>query len=175
MAQVPATRNNQAGGMSTRRERPLSRDFATLFDRLWSGWLGPLDEDVGSMRLWDFDVNETDREIIVRAELPGFESNEIDVQLADGVLTIKAEKQQKGDGEEEYRSFVRTITLPSGINAEQAQATYRNGVLELHIPRAEGAQPKKIQIQGPSGLIGQQQQPAPSQQPGTTSSAKSKK
>jgi len=46
-----------------------------------------------------------------------------------------------------YRSFYRSVTLPSAINTEKAQATYRNGVLELHIPRAEGAQPRHIKLQ----------------------------
>jgi hypothetical protein len=63
------------------------------------------------------------------------------------VLTIKAEKEQKGDRQEEYRSFFRAITLPPGLNLERTQATYRNGVLELHIPKAEEAQPKRIKVQ----------------------------
>src|ERR1700736_3554829 len=106
MAQLPATRKNPEGRMAPRRENPLERlqrDFDVLFNRLTGGWLVPVDEDVGSMRLWDFDVTEKDNEIVVRAELPGFEENEIDVRLDNGVLNIRAEKEQRGDGKEEYR------------------------------------------------------------------------
>jgi HSP20 family protein len=151
MAQVPATRRSQGGQLAARGEHPLERlrrDFDTLFGRLWGGLLAPFDRDVEPMRVWDFGVTENDREVVVRAEVPGFEPNELDVRIDNGVLIIKAEKEQKGDGQEEYRSFYRSITLPPGIDADKAQATYRNGVLELHIPRAEGAQPKRIQVQG---------------------------
>jgi Hsp20/alpha crystallin family len=125
---------------------------------------------MGSVRLWDFDVTENDKEIVVRAEVPGFEPNELDVRLDNGMLTIKAEKEQKGDRQEEYRSFVRSITLPPDIDTEKAQATCRNGVLELHIPRAEGAQPKRIQVQGQQGATGQPGQQALSGQAGASAS-----
>jgi HSP20 family protein len=136
----------------------MRRDFNSLFDRLWNGWLVPFDQDLEPVRLWDFDVTENDKEIVVRAEIPGFEPNELDVQVNNDVLTIRAEKEQRDDRREEYRSFFRSVTLPSGIDAEHVQASYRNGVLELHIPRAEGAGPKRINVQGQQGEGGQQAQ-----------------
>ncbi len=150
MAQLPATRANQTGPPAQRRDHPLARlqrDFDMLLDTLWGGPLTPALPGMEALRVWDFDVTENDKEIVVRAELPGFEENEIDVQLHNDILTIKAEKEQKGERAQEYRSFFRSITLPSGIDAEKVQASYRNGVLELHIPRAEGTQPKRIQVQ----------------------------
>ena len=123
----------------------------------------------------DLNVTENEQEIVVRAELPGFEQNEIDVRLSDNMLTIKAEKEKKGDGLEEYRTFYRTITLPSGIDGEKVQATYRNGVLELHIPRAEAARPRRIQIQGQQGEAGQQKgQQAQQAMPNQTGAASEK-
>lgn len=155
MAQVPAARRNQSGGMTARRENPLERlqrDFDAIFGRLGAGWLMPLEHQANELWLWDFDVTENDREIVVRAEMPGFEENEIDVQIDDGVLTIRGEKEQRGDRQEERIRFFRSVTLPPGVNAEKAQATYRNGVLELHLPRAEGAQSRRVQIQSqPNG------------------------
>jgi HSP20 family protein len=150
----------------------LARDFDTLFDRLLGGWLAPFDtdQDLGSVRLWDFDVSENDKEIVIRAEMPGFEQNEIDVQINNDALTIKAEKEQKIDGRQEYRSFIRTVVLPHGINPEKVQATYRNGVLELHIPRAENAQPKHIKVQAEQAATGQQGQQAMPRQAGAASS-----
>ncbi len=150
MAQVPATRRGQGGRLAARREHPLERlhrDFDSLLAQLWGGWLTPVDQDLETMRMWDFGIKEDDREIVVRAELPGFEENEIDVQI-NKVLTIKAEKQQKDEQHEEYRNFYRSIALPSGVDAAKARAAYRNGVLELHIPRAEEARPRRIAVEG---------------------------
>jgi HSP20 family protein len=165
--------------LAARGEHPLERlhrDFDTLFGRLWGGALAPFDPEMESaMRVWDFDVKENDKEIVVRAEVPGFEEKELDVQLNNGVLTIKGEKEQKDDGREEYRSFYRSVTLPDGINADKAQATYRNGVLELHIPRAEGTQPKHIQVQGQQAATGHQKQQAPSNQAGAKAAETNKK
>jgi len=161
MAQVPATQRSQGARLAPRRENTperMRRDFNSLFDRLWNGWLVPLDQDLEPVRLWDFDVTENDKEIVVRAEIPGFEPNELDVQVNNDVLTIRAEKEQRDDRREEYRSFFRSVTLPSGIDAEHVQASYRNGVLELHIPRAEGAGPKRINVQAQQGDGGQQAQ-----------------
>jgi HSP20 family protein len=148
MAQVPA-RRGQGGGMTTQRQYSLDRlrrDFDTLFSRMFSDWLTPLDPDLVMTRIPDVDVSENENEIVVRAELPGFEDSEIDVQLVNNVLTIRAEKEQRGD--REYRRFYETVTLPSGINPDNVTATYRNGILELHIPRSEEAKPRRIQVQG---------------------------
>jgi HSP20 family protein len=137
--------------MAARSEQPLQRmhhNLNTLFDRLWRGWLGPMDRDFGSMRLWDFGVTENDKEVVVRAEMPGFEEKEVNIEINNDVLTIKAEKEDSGAGEEEYHSFFRSMTLPAGTNADNAKANYRNGVLELHIPRVEGAKPKRIKVEG---------------------------
>jgi HSP20 family protein len=172
--------------MAARGDQPLQRmRFSpdTLFDRMLSGWLAPFDREVAGVRMWDFDVKENDKEIVVRAEMPGFEENELDVQINNDVLSIKAEKEQKGDGLEEYRSFYRVITLPPGTNPENVQGAYRNGVLELHIPRAEGSQPRHIKIQGQQAATGKQGQQAgsnqgqqaASNQGGSASSEKAKK
>ncbi len=154
MAQVPATQTGSQGRFTTRQEHSIERmrhDFDNWFGRLIGGWLAPFDQDLQAMRMWQVDVKENDQEITVRAELPGFEPNEIDVQVDNGVLAIKAEKEQKDNGHAEYRNFYRAITLPTGVDAEKVQARYRNGVLELHIPRAEGSRPRHIQIQGDEG------------------------
>ncbi len=150
---------NQGRQMATRGSHPLDRlrrDFETLFGPMWTPW----EQDTGEMRMWDFDVREGNNEIIVRAEMPGFEPNELDVELQNDTLTIRAEKQKKGDRQEEYRSFYRSIMLPAGVDAEKAQATYRHGVLEMHIPRAAGASARRIQIKGDQENAGQRQQAA---------------
>jgi HSP20 family protein len=163
--------------MATRREHPLARmqrDFDTLFNRLWGGgWPAAYEQDFEPLRVWDFDVSDNDKEIVVRAEMPGFAENEINATLDNNVLSIKAEKEEKGDGREEYRNFYRTVTLPPVINPDKARATYHNGVLELHIPKAAEAQPRRISIQKQQAATGQKGQPeqqqAASGQPATAS------
>src|SRR2546430_16966559 len=96
-AQVPATRTNQGGQQLARGESPpmqTRRGLNALLSRLWGGWLAPFGQDFESVRLWDFDVKENDQEIVVRAEVPGFEENELNVQFHNDVLTIKAEKER---------------------------------------------------------------------------------
>ena len=139
----------QGGQIATHTERPLMRrwrNFDNLFDRLFRGWLGPFDEEVGSMRLWDVHMSQNDKEVVVRADVPGFDDNGIDVQVSGDMLTIRADKENKSDGHEEYRSYFRSITLPAGIDASKVEATCKNGVLELHLPRTEETQPRRIKI-----------------------------
>lgn len=148
---------SREGSLMPRGEHPVEqfrRDFDALFDRLWGGSLASYGEDWGSQRVWDFDVQDRDKEVVVRAELPGFDEKELDIQVSDNVLTIKAEKEQKGDGQQRWSRFQRSFTLPTGADPDKIEANYRNGVLEMHIPRAEGAGPKRIRVQGQQGAIG---------------------
>lgn len=137
-----------------KKDQPIARlrnEFESLFDRFMSRWPAPFDAEYGFHALWGLDVEDRDSEIFVRAEIPGFESNELDVQLSDRLLTIKAEKKSEGKegngSTAEYRSYHRSITLPAGIKAEGIKASYRNGVLEIHLPKSEEAKPKRIPVQ----------------------------
>jgi HSP20 family protein len=142
-----------------RQEHPLNqlrRGFDALFNRFFGNWMTPFEEEEGSLRFWDFDLQEANNEIIVKAEMPGFEPNEIDVQIHDNTLTIQAEHRMEQGEERHYNSYRRTVTLPSGIDADKVQGTYRNGILELHMPRTKEAQGKRIAIQGQQGAITQE-------------------
>ncbi len=145
MALLPTLWRNRGRNLG----RPLD-DFRdeldSMFQRFFGGWMVPFEDDSGQMRVWDFDVTENDKEITVRAEIPGFEDKDLDVQLNDNLLTTKAEKREETKESKSYRSFRRTVTLPAGIDPNKVQATYRNGVLEMHIPRPEGVKTKKISI-----------------------------
>jgi HSP20 family protein len=135
----------------TSRAQPLERfrrEFDTLFDRFFGGFPVPLDPELNQMQRWDFNVDDQDKEVVVRAELPGFGEKDLDVQLHDNMLTIRAEKQQENGEDRRSLSFHRTVTLPSGIDADKVTATYRNGVLEMHIPKTEQAKGRRIPIQG---------------------------
>jgi HSP20 family protein len=160
MAQNSPNRGRQGGNLTTRNQfHPLDlfrREFDRIFDR-FLGWPAASEQDAGEMRIWDFRVTETDNEIVVRAEMPGFEENELNIQVNDNILTVQAEKEQKGQGMEHYRSYYRSMTLPGGIDPEKIQASYHNGVLEMHIPRPESSRPRRIAVQGQKGGTAQPQ------------------
>jgi HSP20 family protein len=78
----------------------------------------------------------------------------VEITLADNVLTIKGETKQESDTTEKnyhvrerhYGSFMRSVTLPIAVNADKIEATHENGVLTLHLPKTEAAQPKRISV-----------------------------
>jgi HSP20 family protein len=152
MAHNQLTRGNGLG------QHPLSlfrQQMDTLFDSFFRGWPSIADEEFGSQRFWDFDVRDQGKEMVVRAEMPGFDESDLNVELQNDVLTIRAEKRQEGEGREEFRSFFRSVSLPSGVDAQKVQATYHNGVLELHIPKPQESQAKRIAVQGSKAVTEQ--------------------
>lgn len=100
------------------------------------------------------DVIDRDKEIYVKAELPGIDKKDIDVSLTDNQLVIKAktcheEKQEKGDylKQEISKSEVyRSVLLPADIDADKVKTSFKNGVLELTIPKQEGSHRKRIEV-----------------------------
>ncbi|HYF13656.1 MAG TPA: Hsp20/alpha crystallin family protein [Phycisphaerales bacterium] len=100
------------------------------------------------------DVSETERELLVRASLPGFRKEDINVQVREGVLTISA---QRGDETEERTeryhrreryvgSVSRSVALPVAVDEEKANAQFKDGVLTLILPKQERVLPRKINI-----------------------------
>jgi len=149
MALVPT---KHRGGTMTRSQNVQSpmdlirRQMGALIENFLGGL--PTTGDDALQSFWGFDVQENDKEVVVRAEMPGFEEDKIDVTLHNDVLTIQAEKEDESDGGRAYRNYYRSVTLPPGIDVERAQATYRNGVLELHLPRRPGSSGQRIPLQG---------------------------
>jgi len=100
------------------------------------------------------DVSETDADLVVRAELPGMTQDDIELSLQDNVLTVKGEKKQEKKEEKEnyhriersYGSFSRSFTLPATVKQEDIKASFKDGVLEITLPKSEEVQPKKIAI-----------------------------
>jgi HSP20 family protein len=101
------------------------------------------------------DISETDQEYQIKAEIPDVKKEDVKVMLEDGVLTIqgerKHEKEEKGKKyhriERSYGSFVRTFSLPDVIEEEKVKADFKDGVLNLHLPKSEKAKPKAIEVQ----------------------------
>jgi HSP20 family protein len=99
------------------------------------------------------DVAETQEKILVRAELPGVKQDQIQIEFENGLLTLRGERRlEKQDGvtlhrvECTYGSFSRSFTLPRTVDAEKISAAYRDGVLEIEVPKKEEAKPKQIRI-----------------------------
>ena len=107
------------------------------------------------------DVWETDSELILSFDLPGIPEDKIAVELDDNVLTVSGERErtQEHTGDRFYRyerrfgTFSRSVTLPSGVNEESIKADYKDGVLEVRVPKPEEPKPKKIQIGSNQGAI----------------------
>jgi HSP20 family protein len=100
------------------------------------------------------DVAETDNEFLVKASLPGIKPEELEITYNANVLTIQGETKEEKDVDEKhyhlrerrYGSFSRSISLPATVKQDAIEATYEAGVLTLHLPKAEEAKPKRIQI-----------------------------
>ena len=101
------------------------------------------------------DVYDSKDNVIVKADLPGLAKDEIDVTIEGNTVVIKGEKKHDSKVKEEnyvrterFRGvFHRTITLPNGVDSSKAKAEYKNGTLELTLPKKEEAKPKQISVE----------------------------
>jgi HSP20 family protein len=139
--------------------RPYRGDitrFNREMDSLWNRFFGEAHPFPGTEGEWlpSMDVAETDGEVTVRAELPGLEAKDIDLDISGDVLSIRGEKkgkeEQKGENyytrESYYGSFQRSVRLPSEVQSDKVEAKFKNGVLDIKLPKAEKTRKKKIEI-----------------------------
>ena len=141
------------------REMAPVRDFDRMrheMDRFWDTFMPTAfkrTEDSGEW-LPSLDVSETKNEIVVKAEVPGMDPKDIDISLSNGTLTIKGEKKQEREEKEEdyhlversYWSFMRSIMLPTAVKQNKINASYKNGVLKIVLPKSEEAKKKEVKI-----------------------------
>ena len=123
-------------------------------DRLWSRMTA---EEDTALADWSpvSDVVETKDDIVIKAELPGIEEKDVDVQIEAGVLTIKGERKAEKEVEEKgfrrieraYGTFLRSFTLPANVEPEKIAATFTNGMLEVRLPKKEEAKPRSIKVE----------------------------
>jgi HSP20 family protein len=100
------------------------------------------------------DIQETDNEFIVKADLPEVKKDDVKVHLQDGVLVLEGErrieKEEKGKRfhkvEREYGKFVRRFAMPTEIDAEKVRAEFKDGVLNVYLPKAPSAKPKLVDV-----------------------------
>jgi HSP20 family protein len=158
-------KNEQPVRKAPAREFDVFRDMERAFDDFLSrGWLRPWRFDWPSLgearrtlegRAPSVDVIDGDREVIVRAELPGVDKKDVEVTAADDSVTIRGssrreEKEEKGDY---YRheivrgSFSRTVALPAAVDGGKARASFKDGILELVLPKIEERKRRTIAIE----------------------------
>ncbi len=129
------------------------REIDSLFDRFFEGW--PFETLKGDGQ-WipSIDLSETNKEYIVRAEIPGVDPNDFDISLNNNVLTIKGERKHEKETKDEdfhrieraYGSFTRAIQLPGEVDEDKVKANYKNGVLEIILPKTKEEAVKKIPV-----------------------------
>jgi HSP20 family protein len=138
-----------------------SQDFRTLqqqMNRIFEPFFGRAlpDDDSLMSGTWmpPVDVVEEKDAIRVTAELPGVKKEDIDIHFENGVLTLRGQRTFEKESNEKtfhrvervYGNFVRSFTLPRSVDAEKINATYRDGVLEIRVPKKEEAKPRQISI-----------------------------
>lgn len=127
--------------------------FNRLFNETFSSAFGGQNLAAGT---WNppVDVYETDKGLVLKAELPGLDPKDLEVRVEDGTLYLKGERKEERDVKEEnyhriersYGSFTRTFALPKSVNTDDIKADYKDGVLTLAMGKREEAKPKTIKV-----------------------------
>jgi HSP20 family protein len=125
-------------------------------NRLFHQAFGSSEEGGASVTTWapTVDIHETEHELVVKADLPDIQPEDLDIRVENNVLTIRGERKfdksvEQGNYlrvERPYGSFSRSFALASTVNTDAIRAEYKNGVLTLHIPKREEAKPKQIKV-----------------------------
>jgi HSP20 family protein len=129
----------------------MERDMAEMFGRFLPAF--PWTEREG-MWMPAVDMVDEKDEVVVKADLPGLEEKDIEVTVENSTLTIRGERTEaKEEKKEDYYyaerssgSFLRSLSLPTAVEADKVKATFKKGVLEVHLPKAKEAKGKKIAI-----------------------------
>lgn len=139
-----------------RRSVSFLEPFRHEMEDLLGRFFGEENGNGQAMKTWtpQVDVEETEKEILVKADLPGIDPKAIEISIDNGVLTIRGEKkEEKDEKKKNYHRierftgmFFRQIALPAGVDADKVTATNANGVITVSIPKKPEAQPKRIAI-----------------------------
>ena len=129
----------------------LRDEMNELVNRFWSSTSEPF-----GLAEWSpaVDVSETDTDVLVHAEIPGIDPENLDISIAGDVLTLRGEKKESQEAhgrnyqrvERRYGAFTRSLTLPAAVDAENVSATAHAGVLEVRLPKREDARARRVSI-----------------------------
>jgi HSP20 family protein len=140
-----------------RRNRGELARLHNEMDELFDGFFRGLDRPFGGYKAWPvIDVAEQDDAVVVRAEVPGCKADDIDVSVHNHTLTISGEKketrEEKDKGyyysESSYGSFRRDVNLPAEVDQSKVEATCKDGVLSITLPKAAKSKAVKVQVRG---------------------------
>lgn len=129
-------------------QRAMDRMFAdAMIGPEWD-WRTSLDQDLA------LDIVENDDNFLVKASIPGIDPDDLDISLSGRTLSIRGEVKEETESdkgkyylrERRYGSFSRTVTLPTEINADEIEASYQSGILNLKLPKSEAEKPKHIEV-----------------------------
>ena len=128
--------------MSNRLNRTVNDPYTPRTEDSFGAWAPPVD------------ILERQDHLVIRAEVPGVHKEDLDVRIENGVLTLHGERKEEKEVKEEnahlmervYGSFTRSFSLPTTVDATKVTATYKDGVLEVTVPKVETAKPKKVEI-----------------------------
>ncbi|RPI05439.1 MAG: Hsp20/alpha crystallin family protein [Ignavibacteriae bacterium] len=131
----------------------IQREINRMFDNVFR--YDNRDDDDG-FNAWTpaVDIAEHDEQYLVEVELPGVNKEDVKITLENNILTIRGEKKQEKETRKEsyhrversYGSFQRSFTLPTTIKSDKIDAAYKDGILQITLPKAEEAKPKQIEV-----------------------------
>jgi HSP20 family protein len=134
------------------------REMEDVFDRFGRaiGWPRRGTQEVMATGDWAprVDIAETDNEFTIKAEIPDVKKEDVKVTVDSGVLTIRGERKQEKEEKDKkfhrveryYGSFTRSFTLPDNVDESKIEASFKDGMLNLQIPKTEAAKPKAIEV-----------------------------
>ena len=132
----------------------IQREINRMFNGFFRG--SAWDEDTLVPTFWmpSVDVAEHDNEYVVKVELPGVSKDDVNITMQDSVLTIRGEKKEEKETKESsyhrversYGSFQRSFTLPTTVKSDKVNASYKDGILTISLPKTEETKPKQIEV-----------------------------
>ena len=138
---------------------PFFREMEEMSDRLnrfFGTWTRPNGKELLTVADWTpvVDIQETDVEYLVKAELPEVRKEDVKVTVENGVLTLQGERKQEKEErgkkfhrvERSYGSFLRTFTVPLDTDETKVAADFKDGILKVHLPKTEKPRPKAIDV-----------------------------
>jgi HSP20 family protein len=143
-----------------------TQELSTLrstMDRLFGGLMqdnvdSRRSSEIANYRL-PVDITETEDRYVIRAPVPGFEPDEVEITIADGVLSILATHKEEREEEEgefvrrevAFGNYIRQIALPGDVRGEDVKASFENGMLTVEVPRAQRPKPVRVEVQHSEG------------------------
>lgn len=132
----------------------IQREINRLFDGLFRGGAQESTDLLASTWSPSVDIAEHDNDYVVRVELPGVSKDDVKITMQDNILTIRGEKKQEKESkdlnyhriERSYGAFQRSFALPTTVKSDRIDAVYKDGILELVLPKSEASKPKQIDV-----------------------------